>query len=110
MLVRCLQYFLVLILLVPSIQAQFRAGIQGLVTDPTGAAIANAKVILTSRETNPTREAASNEIGFYSFDRLAPGRYSVSAEAQGFKKRVVEDVAVTGEQTAGLNLGLEVGT
>lgn len=90
--------------------AQFRAGIQGNVTDPSGASISGAKVTLNSRETNQKREVTTNTDGFYNFDRLGPGRYSVSAEATGFKKQVTEDVLVSAEQTLGLNLRLEVGT
>jgi hypothetical protein len=89
--------------------AQFRAGIQGAVTDTQGAAVVGATVTLTSKETNKTQQATSGDDGFYRFDRLAPGTYMMTAEHAGFKKQVLENVVVNAEEVQGLNLLLEAG-
>src|SRR5687768_23984 len=69
-----------------SAQAQFRAGVQGTVTDPAGAVVPEASVTLTNTETNRSQQTTSSDEGFYSFSNLAPGRYTLSAEKGGFKK------------------------
>jgi len=89
--------------------AQFRAGIQGTVTDAQGAAIVGATIKLTSKETNRTQEIKSGDGGFYRFDHLAPGGYSMTAEMNGFKKKLLENVQVDAEQTQGANIQLDAG-
>src|SRR5262245_43879539 len=77
--------------------AQFRAGIQGAVTDAQGAAVLGATIRLTSKETNKVQETRAGEAGFYRFDRLAPGEYSITVEMTGFKRMVLESVQVQAE-------------
>src|SRR5690242_10095354 len=60
--------------------------IRGLVSDPSGAIIANAKVILINEGTSAQRSALSNNVGEYVFSQVTPGTYTVAAEAPGFKK------------------------
>jgi|RhiMethySRZTD1v2_1073278.scaffolds.fasta_scaffold08783_2 carboxypeptidase family protein/TonB-dependent receptor-like protein len=90
--------------------AQFRASVQGVVTDAQGAAVVGATVKLTSKETNRTQEIKSGDEGFYRFDHLAPGGYSMTAEMKGFKKKLLENVQVEAEQSQGLNIQLDVGS
>ena len=47
-----------------SAHAQFHAGIQGTVTDSTGAVVTGAKIIVTSQETGASQETSSNDEGF----------------------------------------------
>src|SRR5215470_4000964 len=89
--------------------AQFRASIQGVVTDAQGAAVVGATVKLTSKETNRTQEIKSGDEGFYRFDRLAPGGYSMTAEMRGFKKKLLENVQVEAEESQGVNIQLDAG-
>ncbi|MGH9929323.1 MAG: carboxypeptidase-like regulatory domain-containing protein [Pyrinomonadaceae bacterium] len=74
--------------------AQFRAAIQGTVTDPQGAAVVGATVTLTNKETNKAQQTTSSDEGTYRFDRLAPGHYAISAEAATFKRKVLEDAGM----------------
>src|SRR5215475_6838556 len=67
--------------------AQYRAGIQGTVTDASGAVIPDATVTLTSKETNASRQTTSNAAGTYTFNGLAPGNYSITGEKSGFQKQ-----------------------
>ncbi len=89
--------------------AQYRAVVQGTVMDSTGAVVPGAAVTLTSKETNLSRSATTNDNGFYSIPSLAPGPYTLSAEKQGFKKRVLQQVSVTADQVQGVNVQLDVG-
>src|SRR5260370_23323364 len=59
--------------------------ILGTVTDPSGAAVPNAKVTATSQTKNTSVEATTNESGNYSVTHLIPDVYSVRVEGQGFK-------------------------
>jgi hypothetical protein len=92
-----------------AVWAQYRAGVQGVVTDSQGAAIVGATIRLTSKETNRTQETKSGDGGFYRFDHLAPGGYSITAEKSGFKKNLLENVLVEAEQTQGVNIQLNAG-
>jgi hypothetical protein len=66
--------------------------LNGTVTDPQGAAVTNAKVILTSLTTSVTRETTSNVQGFYTFANVAPGGYRVDVESPTFAKAEVKEV------------------
>jgi outer membrane receptor protein involved in Fe transport len=96
-------------LLVPSASAQFRASLQGTVTDTQGAVVPGVTVTLTSNETNITRQTTSNDSGFYAFTNLGPGRYTLTAERTGFKKASLQNVQVAAERTQGADIQLAVG-
>jgi len=98
-----------LVLSIPITQAQYRAGIQGVVLDAQGNTIAGATVTLTSKETNKANQSTSDSAGVYNFLSLPPGSYRIEAEMTGFKKKVLENVTVQAEQTQGVNITLEVG-
>ena len=92
-----------------SAAAQFNAGIQGTVLDPKEAAVPGAKVTVTNDATGVNYETTSSESGFYRIAGLPPGTYTVTIEAQGFKKRVVKEVVVDAEKLRGLEVALELG-
>jgi hypothetical protein len=64
--------------------AQSTTSVRGYVTDPSGAAVADAKVQITRIDTNAVRDTATDKDGFYQFLQLAPGAYNLSASAAGF--------------------------
>jgi outer membrane receptor protein involved in Fe transport len=57
----------------------------GTVTDPSGAAIGNAKVTVINVGTNLSVTTTTTETGLYKFNELPAGTYRITAEAQGFK-------------------------
>src|SRR5262245_52638597 len=59
--------------------------ILGTVTDPQGAAVPGAKVIVTNQRKGTTDEATTNQDGNYSVTHLIPDIYTVRVEASGFK-------------------------
>ena len=107
--VRVLISALFLLCAVGAANAQFKAGIQGTVTDTAGGRVPDAVLTLTNKETSKAQTATANEEGFYRFSQLAPGRYSLSAEKSGFKKQVLDDVIVSGEDVQGIDLALTTG-
>src|SRR6266849_6679919 len=92
-----------------STYAQYRASIQGVVTDPDGASISGATVTLKNLETNQTQTATTDANGIYNFNALPPSTYSVTVEKTGFKKKVLENVGFIPEQANALNIQLDVG-
>ncbi len=88
-----LRIWVSLLFLTAALQSQeFRATISGLVSDPTGAPVANAKVTVRSLERDIVYEALSNDTGRYLTRFLPPGKYTLSAEREGFKKVVREGI------------------
>jgi hypothetical protein len=89
--------------------AQFRAGVQGTVTDTAGGTVGGATVTLTSKETNQSQTATTSAEGFYRFTGLAPGFYSLTVEQQGFKKGQINDVKIDAETVKGQDIVLAAG-
>ena len=89
--------------------AQFRASIQGTVTDPQGGVVPNAKLTLTDTDTNRAVTATSNSAGVFNFNALAPDHYTLTAEAAGFQKQVIQNVQINPEQANAVNVQLAVG-
>jgi len=55
--------------------------ITGTITDPSGAVVPKARVIVRNEVTNATRDAETNEDGDYTAAVLPPGRYCVAVES-----------------------------
>jgi hypothetical protein len=89
--------------------AQFRAAIQGTVSDSSGAAVPGVTVVATNLATGVATETVTGEAGFYRVPSLSPGTYKVTASLTGFKEAVVEGFVVGAEETRGLDLTLETG-
>ena len=66
--------------------------------DPSGAAIAGAKIVLTNDATNVSASTISTSTGTYVFDNLLPGTYSIDAEEAGFEKYVEHGLYVHVQQ------------
>ena len=84
------------------------ASIVGTVTDSSGAAMPGVNVSITSTTTNASFTVQTAADGNYTSPPLQPGRYSVTAEAQGFSKTIATinlDVA----QHARLDISLKPG-
>jgi hypothetical protein len=97
------------LLLAVSTFAQYRAGIQGSVLDSQGDTINAATVTLTNKETGRVVTVTTDASGVFNFLSLAPGKYSISASATGFKKKELSDITVSAEQIQSVNVTMEVG-
>jgi hypothetical protein len=101
--------FSVLLLLTATVSAQFKASIQGTVTDSSGAVVSNATVTVTNQETGKSQQVKTSDEGFYRVGGLAPGTYTVTVESSGFKRTIVENMRVQAEEAQGVDLTLEPG-
>lgn len=90
-------------------QAQFRASIQGVVTDPQGAVVPGATLTLTNQATNAKLVRTSNDVGIFNFNALPADRFTLVVEKQGFKKKVLSDLQLIPEQPNAVNVQLEIG-
>jgi Carboxypeptidase regulatory-like domain/Photosynthesis system II assembly factor YCF48/Putative zinc-finger len=92
----------------PAKIAMVQGNVGGTLFDPSGAVIPNATISITGP--GNSRIARSDPAGKFSFDHLAPGSYTVKAEAPGFKVIEVQQVAVLVNKDSNLRLTLEPGT
>src|SRR5688500_1740260 len=86
-----------------------RGSIRGTVTDPNGAVVANAKVVVTGTEPGETRETTTSDDGIYVFPELRASTYRITVEAQGFQRTAIEDFKVAVQVTHSLDIQLQVG-
>jgi hypothetical protein len=86
-----------------------RGTVSGTVLDPNGAVIAGANITLTNVETNVSRTTTTNSEGFYRFDAVDPGTYSVKINASGFSEVTKTNVPVQANQIADVGAQLAVG-
>jgi hypothetical protein len=108
-LVRIMICGLFLLFVFGTANAQFKAGIQGTVSDTSGGLVPEAKVTLTNTETGRTQEVTTSAEGFYRISGLAPGKYKLTTEKAGYKKSVLENVGVSAEAVQGIDIALEPG-
>jgi len=87
----------------------FRAHIQGTVTDASAAAIAGATVGLLNVDTGVRSSATTNETGAYRFDYVDPGKYTLTVEQTGFSKYSQENFTVQAGGDITVNVPLQVG-
>src|SRR5579872_3767935 len=84
--------------------------IVGTVTDATGAAVPNANITATNKDTGVKYNSTSNSTGDYRINNVPVGRYDVSAAAQGFTTATVANVQLELNHVASVNLSLTVGS
>jgi outer membrane receptor protein involved in Fe transport len=103
----CLALF---VLLAPGVaygQAVY-GNVVGTVTDPSGAAVPNAKVTITDTARAVSFSTQTNEDGNFTFRALIAGNYQVRIEAAGFKA-ALQAVTVSVDQESRADVKLEVG-
>lgn len=83
--------------------------ITGTISDPSGAVIPKARIVVHNEGTNATREAKSNSDGDYTVALLPPGRYRVAVESPGFRRSVIHGVNLDVDQTVRVDFALVVG-
>jgi hypothetical protein len=86
------------------------SAVNGVVTDPSGAVISDAKVALTDVDTNVERDTVSNATGNYSFTNVPPARYTLTITATGFQTEKISAFPVEVAQVVAVNASLKVGS
>jgi outer membrane receptor for ferrienterochelin and colicin len=105
----CLAVFAVLALTFSAFAQVQNGQFTGTVTDPTGAAIANAKVTVTNEGTNLTVSATTNSGGNYTAKELPIGSYKLTVEAPGFKTTSDTKVVLNAGVIAHVDFKLQIG-
>jgi len=84
------------------------ADLTGTVTDPTAAAVPNAKVTAVDTARGAQRTVVTDEHGFYFLSGLAPSTYKVSCEHPGFQTEVVPSLSLTVGQNSVFDFHLKL--
>src|SRR4026208_537438 len=91
--------------------AQFDRGqISGTIKDAQGGVVPGVTVVVTNTQTQIARNTVTDSSGFYTVPNLAPGRYDVSAELQGFKKALRTNVQLDAASALTLDFALDTGS
>ncbi|MCZ2080235.1 MAG: TonB-dependent receptor [Bryobacteraceae bacterium] len=90
-------------------QVETSTSIRGLITDPTGAAVPNARVTIRNVDTGEERNAVSDAGGSYAFPSVVPGTYDVTVTHPGFKRSEVKNRVAQVTQAAQVDFRLEIG-
>jgi outer membrane receptor protein involved in Fe transport len=78
----------------PILGQTFRGGINGAVTDPTGAVVPNASVTAVQTSTNLTYQTVSSSAGEFSFTNLPTGSYTLTISSAGFSSAKFDKIQV----------------
>jgi hypothetical protein len=89
---------------------EFRATLAGRIVDPSGAAIPAAEVVLSNTGTGEAFRTSADATGNYTFALMKPGSYEISAAAAGFRKYVRQGLTLSVNQTAVMDIALELGS
>jgi len=93
----------------PALAQDYRARVQGIVTDATQAVVPGAQLVLRNSATGVEAVRQSGASGQYLFDFVEPGSYTLVCEQAGFNKFVQENLAVRVRGDVTVNVVLTVG-
>ena len=88
---------------------EFRATLQGTVSDPGRASLPGAAVTLHNNDTGIDRQSIANESGDYVFSFVVPGSYTLTVRAAGFKTSVRDNVKLSVNDNTRIDIDMEVG-
>lgn len=99
---------LLVFFLTPACQAQFSQGVQGTVTDSTGAVVPNATITITNTQTQVSRTTTSGTGGVYRSVSMVPGPYQITTSAKGFASATT-NIDLQADQTLNVPIVVQVG-
>jgi len=105
----CLLLMSVLFVPRPAYPQAASGTITGTVTDPSGAVVPGANIVLTHVQQGIAYRTKTSSSGLYELRFLPPGEYTAEAEAPGFKKLVKTGLALVIGQVMGVAFQLQVG-
>lgn len=92
----------------PALAQNPTGSIRGVITDPQGAVVTNAKITVKNKATGDVRTIDVGNDGIYTVTNLLPGEYEVSVSAEGFATTNFPAIVSVGTSTAG-DVALKVG-
>src|SRR3954447_8009419 len=102
-----MRYFLAIAAVLPLLGQVDTARLAGVVTDASGAAIANAKITLRNERTGIVREVTAGQDGNYIVTNLPPATYVVTGQAPGLGPTEYKDVSLVVGQERNLGIILQ---
>src|SRR6516162_443663 len=106
----CTSLLLVMLASCPLFAQVGTTSLHGTVQDKSGGVVGSAKIKIVKTDQGIAYESTSSERGEYQFLSLAPGSYSLSVEADGFRKFEQRDIELLVNNPATVNVTLEVGS
>src|SRR5207249_2219410 len=102
-------WLLRLVLAAPMLAQVQNASLTGLVTDPSAAVVAGASVTATAKATNLRQRTTTDTSGYYLFPALPLGTFTITVEANGFRRAVHDNVVLEVGQRGRDDFHLQVG-
>jgi hypothetical protein len=93
----------------PPVHAQIEGSIAGVVTDPSGLAVAEASISVLEITTHAERRLSSDGAGRYMAADLAPGTYSLEVAHRGFQVSRIDGLQLTAGRTLWSDVELRIG-
>ena len=84
-------------------------GITGVITDPTGAVVANTKIVAVNANTSAEYQATTDSNGSYLLVDLPPGVYNLSVHASGFMVAQIRAIVIRAQEAVEVNATLRLG-
>ncbi|MBL8218633.1 MAG: carboxypeptidase regulatory-like domain-containing protein, partial [Bryobacterales bacterium] len=81
----------------------------GTLRDSSGAAVSQAEVTLTEKNTQITTKGATDPAGAFQFPYLKPGPYSLRVSAPGFKSVLRDNIRISVDDRISLDIAMELG-
>jgi hypothetical protein len=107
---RCARILTIATLLPVSAFSQaITATVIGVVSDPSGDVVPNARIVIRNQQTNQVRETVTSNLGNYEFLYLPVGVYTLAADAPGFQHLEVSAFTLAVDQVARLDLKVTIG-
>ncbi len=102
-------FLAVLVCCLPGRAQQTLGSLNGTVLDPSGAAVAGAKITATNSGTNVTATTTTQATGFFQIFNLPIGAYVVKISREGFELTELTDITVQEARATTVNVTLKVG-
>ena len=85
------------------------ATLTGVVTDPTGAVVPQAKIALRNAASGDTRNTVADQQGYYTFASVPVGAYNLTVTQAGFQTFEEDGIPLGGGESRSVNVSLQVG-
>jgi hypothetical protein len=85
------------------------ATLTGVVSDPSGGVVPNAKIVLKDALSGSNRATVSNGDGYYTFASVPVGTYNLTVTVTGFREYQAKDISLGGGERRNVNVELVVG-
>ena len=93
----------------PAFPQSMFATLTGVVSDPQGSVVPNAKIILKDALSGSTRDTTTNGEGYYTFASVPVGTYILTVDAPTFKQYQAKGISLGGGEQRNVNVALAVG-